>query len=116
MPLALEIDRALGPIGLRLDAMPLSGDGESKDEAYAADARELLSQLPDSITQAPTGWDYAKTPSTVLLIGTTGFLGSYILRELLGGPVKAHVIVHVRAEDAAAGLARVESTTAAYGL
>ena len=40
--LTLEIDRALDRIGLRLDAMPLSGDGESEDESYAADAQELL--------------------------------------------------------------------------
>ncbi|KAG8406556.1 large subunit of alpha-aminoadipate reductase [Metarhizium acridum] len=114
--LALEIDRALDPIGLRLDAMPLPGDGESEDESYAADARELLSQLPDRIPQAPTDWDYTATPPTVLLTGATGFLGSYILRELLEGPAKARVIVHIRAGDAAAGLARVESTAAAYGL
>ncbi|KAG8406191.1 large subunit of alpha-aminoadipate reductase [Metarhizium acridum] len=114
--LALEIDRALDPIGLRLDAMPLPGDGESEDESYAADARKLLSQLPDRIPQAPTDWDYTATPPTVLLTGATGFLGSYILRELLEGPAKARVIVHIRAGDAAAGLARVESTAAAYGL
>jgi L-aminoadipate-semialdehyde dehydrogenase len=114
--LALEIERALDPIGLRLDAMPLPGDGESEDQSYAADAQELLSQLPDYIPQAPVNWDYTERPPTVLLTGATGFLGSYILRELLEGPAKARVIVHVRAEDAEAGLSRVESTAAAYGL
>ncbi|KAH6996128.1 aminoadipate reductase [Ilyonectria sp. MPI-CAGE-AT-0026] len=114
--LALEIDRALDPIGLRLDAMPLPGDGESEDQSYAADAQELLSQLPDCIPQAPVNWDYTERPPTVLLTGATGFLGSYILHEPLEGPAKARVIVHVRAEDAEAGLSRVESTAAAYGL
>ncbi|TGJ81173.1 hypothetical protein E0Z10_g7591 [Xylaria hypoxylon] len=114
--LATEIDRALDPIGLRLDAMPVPGDGEGEDEAYAADAKELLSQLPDSIPQAPLTWDCTKTRPTVFLTGATGFLGSYILREILEGPAKAHVIVHVRADDTAAGLARVKSTLTAYGL
>ena len=114
--LALEIDRALDPIGFRLDAMPLPGDGESEDQSYAADAQDLLSQLPDCIPQAPVNWDYTERPPTVLLTGATGFLGSYILRELLEGPAKARVIVHVRADNAEVGFSRVESTAAAYGL
>ncbi|KAM4067251.1 AMP-binding enzyme [Hirsutella rhossiliensis] len=114
--LAAEIDRAQDPIGLRLDAMPLPGDGNMEDEAYAADARDLVSQLPESIQQAPKDWDYTETPPTVLLTGATGFLGSYVLHELLEGPSRAHVVAHVRAKDAAAGLARVEAATKAYGL
>ncbi|KAM0431871.1 hypothetical protein ACHAPT_005124 [Fusarium lateritium] len=110
--LAAEIDRAQDPIGLRLDAMPLIGDGTTEDEAYAADARDLVAQLPESIPQAPD----AETGPTVLLTGATGFLGSYVLRELLEGPTRARVIAHVRAKDAAAGLARVEAATTAYGL
>lgn len=114
--LAAEIDRAQDPIGLRLDAMPLPGDGNVKDEAYAADATNLVRQLPASIRSAAIDSDYANTPPTVLLTGATGFLGSYILRELLEGPSKAHVIAHVRAKDAAAGLARLENITKTYGL
>jgi len=114
--LAGEIDRALDPIGLRLDAMPLPGDRDIEDEAYAADARDLASQLPETIPGAPNDVDYASGPPTVLLTGATGFLGSYVLRELLEGPAKAHVIAHVRAKDAASGLARVETVTKAYGL
>ncbi|KAI1812349.1 hypothetical protein GGS20DRAFT_26378 [Poronia punctata] len=114
--LAAEIDRALDPIGLRLDAMPLPTDQDLEDEAYAADARELTSQFPKALPNAPKEWDYTQGPPTVLLTGATGFLGSYILRELLEGPTKAHVIAHVRAKDAASGIARIESVTKAYGL
>ncbi|KAM6521077.1 large subunit of alpha-aminoadipate reductase, variant 2 [Fusarium solani] len=114
--LAAEIDRAQDPIGLRLDAMPLIGDGTTEDEAYAADARDLASQLPESIPQAPGPQSYTEAGPTVLLTGATGFLGSYVLHELLEGPKRAHVIAHVRAKDAAAGLARVEAAAKAYGL
>ncbi|KAL3953375.1 hypothetical protein ACCO45_013318 [Purpureocillium lilacinum] len=112
--LAAEIDRAQDPIGLRLDAMPLPADSDAGDEAYAADARELVRQLPASIQSAPA--EGLSSP-VMLLTGATGFLGSYILHELLEGPAKAaRVVAHVRAKDAASGLARLETTSKAYGL
>ncbi|KAB5522053.1 hypothetical protein GE09DRAFT_1154961 [Coniochaeta sp. 2T2.1] len=114
--LAAEIDRAQDPIGLRLDAMPLKGDRNAEDEAYAADARDLSSKLPESINAAPTDLDYKSSPPTVLLTGATGFLGSYILRELLEGPAKARVVAHVRAKDAADGLSRLQAIATSYGL
>ena len=112
--LAAEIDRAQDPIGLRLDTMHFSGDQSVEDEAYAADARGLVQQLPDSIRGAAA--DYTDIRPTVFLTGATGFLGCHILRELLEGPIEASVIAHVRAEDSSIGLARVESTAKAYGL
>ncbi|UKZ51964.1 putative NRPS-like protein biosynthetic cluster [Trichoderma virens] len=114
--LASEIDRAQDPIGLRLDAMPLEADKNVGDEAYATDARDLTSQIPKSISTAESSWDFAATTPRVLLTGATGFLGSYIVRELLEGPTKAHVIAHVRAKDSADGLARLEKVMTAYGL
>ncbi len=116
--LAAEIDRALDPIGLRLDTMPLSKDGEVEDEAYAADARDLIQRLPPSIPTVRTdrNADGVSTSPTVLLTGATGFLGSYILRELLTGPNPARVIAHVRSRDAGEGLERLKNTLTAYGL
>lgn len=110
--LAAEIDRAQDPIGLRLDVLPLIGDRDAGDEAYAADARDLVKQLPESIEGAKST---DGTP-TVFLTGATGFMGSYILRELLEGPTKARVIAHVRAKDPAEGLSRLQKITTAYGL
>ena len=114
--LAAEIDRAQDPIGLRLDAMPLPRDRDAEDEAYAADARDLVHQLPITIRKATTPLGNTSSPPTVFLTGATGFLGSHILHELLDGPLKARVIAHVRAKDASAGLDRLESTLEAYGL
>ena len=116
--LAEEIDRSLNPIGLRLDAMPLPRDNSVKDEAYAADAKDLIHQLPPSIPTRGTGHnsESQSTGSTVLLTGATGFLGSYILRELLNGPIQARVIAHVRAKDREEGLSRLKNTIKAYGL
>ncbi|KAF2864941.1 L-aminoadipate-semialdehyde dehydrogenase large subunit [Massariosphaeria phaeospora] len=112
---AAEIDRAQDPTGLRLDAY--EGAGYADDEAYAADADDLVQRLPSSIPGADI--PYARdsgTSHTAFLTGATGFLGSYILHELLEGHPDIRVIIHVRAKDAFAGLARVEAITQAYGL
>ena len=110
---ASEIDRALDPTGLRLDVAPFTGYGaNAEDEAYAADARDLAKKLPEKIPAAEA--QNGGSPETVLLTGATGFLGSYILRELLE---RGHcVIAHVRAKDAAAGLERIETIARAYGI
>lgn len=114
--LALEIDRAQDPIGLRLDIMPVSGDKKPADEAYAADARSLVQQLPESIPSSAAESGYAEMPLTVFLTGATGFLGSYILHELLEGPARANVIVLVRAENMSAAFTRLEKILKSYGL
>lgn len=111
--LAAEIDRAQDPIGLRLDAVPLENDANAEDEAYAVDARELTNQLASNIPAAPATTEGAPT---VLLTGATGFLGSYIVHELIEGPTKSNVIALVRAKDTTEGLARLESVMKAYGL
>ena len=114
--LAAEIDRARDPIGLRLDTMPLSGDEDVADEAYAADARAQVQNLPKSFSSVATDEGLKAGSPCVLLTGATGFLGSYILRELLDGPTKATVIALVRAKDKASGLERLQNTLKLYGL
>lgn len=52
----------------------------------------------------------AKHKRRVFLTGATGLLGSQILRQLLTDPNVRQIIVHVRATNAAKGLARVVST------
>jgi len=110
---ATEIDRAQDPTGLRLDVPPLINFGSNaEDEAYAADARDLVKQLPNSIRSADVR---VPGPKTVFLTGATGFLGSYILRQLLSDP-ETRVIAHVRGKDAASGVSRIETISKAYSI
>ncbi|KAK3064007.1 large subunit of alpha-aminoadipate reductase, partial [Coniosporium uncinatum] len=109
-----EIDRAQDPIGLRLDtAEQISGMPEQHTE-YAVDARELAKTLPSSFPSSQL--DRTKG-MTVFLTGATGFLGAYILRDLLirrNPSIK--VIAHVRAKDSETGSQRIVDTCKAYGI
>jgi L-aminoadipate-semialdehyde dehydrogenase len=105
-----SIDQALDPIGLRLDTGEAIED-EHEDEAYSADARELSKQLSDFKTREPLK---AGAEIHTFLTGATGFLGAYILRDLLARPGKVTVLV--RAKDADAALGRIRETCQAYGL
>lgn len=96
-----------------------SSNGEvqvEKAEDYAADARALLATLPSSFPSLDTPIT-PSTPLTVFLTGATGFLGAYLLRDLLtrtSPPI--NVIAHVRALDATAAMDRVQQTCQAYGV
>jgi L-aminoadipate-semialdehyde dehydrogenase len=105
-----SIDQAMDPIGLRLDTAEAIED-DPEDEAYSADARELAYQLKDFQTKEPL-----KPGEEVhtFLTGATGFLGAYILRDLLSRPGKVTALV--RASDADAALGRVRQTCQAYGI
>ncbi|KAJ9649378.1 large subunit of alpha-aminoadipate reductase [Coniosporium tulheliwenetii] len=110
---AAEIDRATDPLGLRMDVVGNSELGVAQDEDYSADAQELANQLPKKFT-APNLNESDK--QTVFLTGATGFLGAYILADLLSRPSTIKVIAHVRATDPGTGLARIEDTCKAYGI
>ncbi|MCJ1397376.1 large subunit of alpha-aminoadipate reductase [Xylographa trunciseda] len=108
-----EIDRTLDPIGLRLDNEQLDG-GAEQDDSYSADALKLELRLmkyyPDAQLQM-------SRPKTVFLTGATGFLGAYILRELLyhqEPPIK--VIVHVRSSNLLDGMDRIKQNCQAYDI
>lgn len=105
-----NIDQSLDPIGLRLDNAEAIED-EPEDEDYSADARELSQHLSDFKTREPL-----KPGEEVhtFLTGGTGFLGAYILRDLLSRPGKVTALV--RAKDPEAALARLQDTCSAYGI
>ncbi|KAI5376061.1 hypothetical protein CUC08_Gglean007375 [Alternaria sp. MG1] len=105
-----NIDQAMDPIGLRLDTAEAIDD-DPEDEAYSADARELANQLTEFKTREPLN---PKEEVHTFLTGATGFLGAYILRDILSRPGKVTVLV--RAKDIDAALGRVRQTCSAYGI
>ena len=109
---AWEIDRAQDPIGLRLDAEHSLNGSMQQDEDYAGDAEELCLQLPRSYGTPP----WKNNALAVFLTGATGFLGSFILRDLLSRTSVSTILVHVRAQSTDAGFARVTQTCKAYGI
>lgn len=101
---------------LRSGEIVTDGGTDSKSEpAYAQDAIDLCSQqLPKSfLTRGPVSIDER---ITVFVTGATGFLGSFLLRDLLQRPKIVKVIAHVRAKDEAAGMARLIATLEGYGV
>jgi L-aminoadipate-semialdehyde dehydrogenase len=96
-------------------------NGHAKEETrpgyseYSEDARQLLIKLPASF---PTALPiiFSQNP-IVFLTGASGFLGVYLLRDLLSrtSPV-INVIAHVRAKSVEAGLLRLQNSCKAYGV
>lgn len=70
--------------------------------------------LPADISPSPL-LPFSPSPQNVLLTGATGFLGAFLLRELLE---QTNVTIHclLRVTDAADGLARLEKCLSDYNL
>ncbi|KOX23546.1 polyketide synthase [Saccharothrix sp. NRRL B-16348] len=88
----------------------LAGAAGTTDVDYAAEA-----VLPDDIRPAAEVVRTVSAPSHVLLTGASGFLGAFLLRELLRAS-DATVHCLVRAEDEAEGLRKVEANLRWYRL
>ena len=86
-----------------------------QDQEYAVDAIELMSRLPNEYVK-PNRFHQGDT-ITVLLTGATGFLGAFLIRDLLSRAQQTiRIIAHVRAKSAEAGLQRLRNTCQAYGV
>lgn len=80
---------------------------ESASVAYGDDYVKLLSQLREAYP--PLSSSFAKEPVTVFLTGATGFLGAFVLRELLLRQDRVKkVMCHVRGATVEKGLARLK--------
>ncbi|MBB4909432.1 non-ribosomal peptide synthetase family protein [Actinophytocola algeriensis] len=86
----------------------LPGDDTRKRVDFAAES-ELDVPISASVPDAPS-W---RAPEHVFLTGATGFLGTYLLRELLS---TTDAVVHclVRADGADEAMARLQSTAVHY--
>ncbi|CDZ96380.1 alpha-aminoadipate reductase lys1p [Phaffia rhodozyma] len=84
--------------------------GAEGDDAYSKDFDKLVADLPASFEKLPVG--FGEKPLTVFLTGATGFLGAFILRDLLARRVGkvGKVICHVRAKSKEDALSRLRES------
>ena len=80
---------------------------------YGHDYDELVGKLQDSY--GPLRVDF-NGPLTVFLTGATGFLGAFVLRDLLSRPNVKKVICLVRASDKQKGLERLKEVSTDRGV
>ncbi len=115
---ALSIDKLRDPAALESSLgdqnnIGIQAGSLDMDEDYSADARKRVNDLPKSF---PSAENLNLSDSiSILLTGATGFLGSYILRDLLSRRRKINVVAHVRGKSADTALRRVKETCRAYG-
>ncbi|PWN51482.1 large subunit of L-aminoadipate-semialdehyde dehydrogenase [Violaceomyces palustris] len=85
------------------------------EEDYGKDVEALTPLIPASFGGKPRA--VSEGPRTILLTGATGFLGAFILRDLLAKRSErvAKVYAHVRAKDVDSALARLREGGSARG-
>lgn len=107
-----EVERvqsgAASPIGTEVDE-------ESKPAEYFKDAQELSESLLKKTYDSRS--PLVKSDQiNVFITGTTGFLGSFIVADLLNRDANIKVFAHVRASDKEKGLERLRKASLTYGV
>lgn len=108
-----QIDRQLGRV------IEADGEGaEEQDPEYAISLDKLLNDMPTKYQTADPATIRASPNSTVFLTGATGFLGAYIIKDVLQRTSRAvRLIAHVRnTKDPKAALDRLRRSLEGYGL
>lgn len=112
--LSQEIDLLRGE-GLDVTSRPDSRPAANITPDYLADALDLIKGLPEAYPSAkpPRKTDII----TVFLTGATGFLGAFLIRDLLSRKAsRISIIAHVRASSTVEGMERLKATCKAYGV
>lgn len=111
---ALMIDTLINPDilgGNGFDGSATDGVKKSSgqhEEEYAADAKKLVEDLPQEFISRGTS-DISQS-CTVMLTGATGFLGSYIIRDLLSRQPPINIVAHVRGKSPDIAKSRIMET------
>lgn len=110
------VDRILRPKGYANGNASIASLADL-EAPYAKSLDELMQKLPQKYQTADPSSVRARSRPTVFLTGATGFLGAYIIKDILERTQrKLRLIAHVRAPDPKAGLQRLERNLKAYGL
>ena len=125
LPLVFKLHEALGvelPLSAVFATPTVAGLSATIDRLLAGEAVEVFDiqaqvTLPASIDSARVAPAIAPraAPKSVLLTGATGFLGAYVLRDLIDLSA-AEVVCLVRADSAEDGVRRIRSNLESYGL
>ena len=112
-----ELDRALNPQAnfTGADGVFHQSNGHIETEDYAADARRMVNELSPSF--AASSILNSSQPVTVFLTGASGYLGTYLLRDLLSRTSPSvNVVAHVRAQSPEKAIERLKQSCTAYGV
>lgn len=91
---------------------------EEKNPAYARSLDELVKQLPSQYQSADPSTIRAGPRPTIFLTGATGFLGAYLIKDILERTSRSlRLVAHVRGvKDSTAGTERLRRSLEGYGL
>jgi L-aminoadipate-semialdehyde dehydrogenase len=105
-------------IGLTNGANDVGEGAKEEDPAYAKSLDEHLKKLPATYQTADPATIRASAKPTVFVTGATGFLGAYLIRDLMQRTSRAvRVIAHVRsAKDPKAAFDRIRRSLKGCGL
>lgn len=125
LPLVFKLHEALGvelPLSAVFATPTVVGLSSTIDRMLAGEAIEEFDieaqvTLPESIDSARVAPGSAPraAPASVLLTGATGFLGAYVLRDLIDLSA-AEVVCLVRADSAEDGIQRIRRNLESYAL